>query len=251
MAKFHADNGGAFEIRSDLGATSTGKHLLQASPRFPAGTEWAGNFDPITSLGATDWVNYQVSVDVMLMAPMPEYAKDDPMVPTPTAEGVLTDWTSDPISTGVYGGVCVRQIDQYSSGFCLLVGVGLVKGGPDGEIAASEKGWVLQAGAMHMARSPGTALDSGSLPESFSLEEYHRLTLRVQGQELTATMDGKILATVTNSVSSIPPAGQAALRSSFTYTQFDNLVIDGPDHGSKFEKQCPPKAQSYLLHQHS
>ena len=185
----------------------------------------------------------------MLMAPMPEYAKDDPMVPMPTEDGVLTDWTPDPISGGVYGGVCVRQIDQYSSGFCLLVGVGLVKGGPDGEMAVSEKGWVLQAGAMHMARSPGTALDSGSLPESFSLEEYHRLTLRVQGQELTVTIDGKRVATVTNSASSIPPAGQAALRSSFTYTQFDNLVIDGPDHGSKSEQAH--LVQAYILHQHS
>ena len=49
MAKYHADNGGAFEIRAD--ATGGGKHLLQASPRYPAGTQWAGNFDPITSLG--------------------------------------------------------------------------------------------------------------------------------------------------------------------------------------------------------
>eukprot|EP01043_Picozoa_sp_COSAG02_P113789 COSAG02_NODE_50048_length_323_cov_0.665179_1_plen_107_part_11 len=106
----------------------------------------------------------------------------------PSEEGLLTHWTSDTISDGVYGGVCVRQIDQYSSGFCLLVGVGLVKGGPDGEIAAGEKGWVLQAGAMGMARSAGTALRSGSLPQSFSLEEYHHLSLRDEGQEITAML---------------------------------------------------------------
>ena len=79
MAKFHADNGGAFEIRADssggaaaaAGAAGGGKHLLQASPRYPAGTQWAGNFDPITSLGATDWANYAVSARVLLMPPPP------------------------------------------------------------------------------------------------------------------------------------------------------------------------------------
>ena len=86
------------------------------------------------------------------MPPAPDYAVGDPLVPFPTKDGMLTDWFADPISTGVYGnkwpfmlqfavlcmlifsaghfyanlsadcrygGVCVRQIDQYSSGFCL------------------------------------------------------------------------------------------------------------------------------------
>lgn len=178
----------------------------------------------------------------MLMAPVPEYAQGDPLVPLPTEEGLMTDWFADPISTGVYGGVCVRQIDQFSSGLCLLVGAGLVKGGPDAEqsssdnatTAASEKGWVLQAGAMGMRRDPGTALASGSLPTTFSFKTYHRLSLRVQGQELIAELDGEHLAAVKNTDSKIPPAGQAALRSSYTYTQFDKLVIDGPEHGGTY-----------------
>ena len=122
QAKFHADNGGAFEIRADCDSSTTlasarsvgvdGKHLFQASPRYPAGTQWARNFDPITSLGATDWVNYAVSADIMLMPTPPSYAVNDPLVPFPTADGILTDWYHDPISTGVYGGVYLRQIDQ-------------------------------------------------------------------------------------------------------------------------------------------
>jgi hypothetical protein len=39
---------------------------------------------------------------------------------------------------------------------------------------------------------------------------------------------------VKNTDSKIPPAGQAALRSSYTYTQFDKLVIDGPEHGGTY-----------------
>eukprot|EP01048_Picozoa_sp_COSAG05_P005603 COSAG05_NODE_337_length_11164_cov_11.970357_4_plen_963_part_00 len=262
MAKFHADNAGAFEIRADAadaaagggGGGGGGKHLFQASPRFPAGTEWAGNFDPITSLGATDWVNYAVAADVMLMPVVPAYATGDPLIPFPTTAGILTDKTKDPISTGVYGGVCVRQIDQYSSGFCLLVGVGLLHGGPDNgsgadDDSSSTAGWVLQAGAMHMARAPGTILASGALSSSFSLTAYHRLSLRVNGQQLEAAIDGKtVVAALENTAASIPPVGQAALRSSFSYTQFDNLKIDG-DVSSAFEQSVfakhllyPPKA---------
>lgn len=227
MAKYHADNGGAFEIRAD--PSGSGKHLFQASPRYPAGTQWAGNFDPITSIGATDWSNYRVAAKVMLMAPAPKYALGDTLIPFPTKTGMLTDKTADPISKGVYAGVCVRQIDQYSSGFCLLVGVGLVVGQPDEENdLSSGVGWVLQAGKLHMARHPGTALRSGSLPASFDLSVYHEVSLSVVGQTLEATIDGQTVATVVNTARpDIPPVGQAALRSSFSYAQFDDLVIDG------------------------
>ena len=259
MAKFHADNGGAFEVRADAGGSGSGRHLFQASPRYPAGTQWAGNFDPITSLGATDWVNYEVTAEVMLMPAAPPYAVGDDLVPFPSQQGLLTDWTPDPISAGVYGGVCVRQIDQYSSGFCLLVGVGLAAPPPDdaeaetlyagGSRNPASVGWVLQAGAMGMARSPGTILAHGPLDAaSFDLKAYHRLSLRVQGQKLVGDINGKQVASVTNTVATIPPAGQAALRSSFSYTQFDNLSINGLDSGaypdSLFAKHLlyPPKA---------
>ena len=93
----------------------SGKHLFQASPRYPKGKGWSGNFDPITTLGASDWVNYGVFADVLVLAAPPAYALHDPLVPLPTADGLLTDWTSSPISPGAYAGICVRQMDQYSS----------------------------------------------------------------------------------------------------------------------------------------
>ena len=44
FATYHSDNGGAFEVRKDSAVAgsdgSGGGHLLQASPRFPKGTEW-------------------------------------------------------------------------------------------------------------------------------------------------------------------------------------------------------------------
>jgi hypothetical protein len=133
---------------------------------------------------------------------------------------VLTDWFADPIATGVYGGVCVRQIDQYASGFCLLVGVGLN--------GSNTAGWVLQAGPMGMKRTPGTILASGQ-DAAMDLAKYHSVSLTVQGQKLVAAVDGKTVASVSNTDAAIPPVGQAALRSSYSYTQFDDLLIDAPE----------------------
>ena len=228
FAKFHADNAGAFEIRKDKtsGGSGSGGHLLQASPRYPKGTEWAGNTDPITSLGATDWVNARANVSVLLRAPTPSYAVGDPRVPFPTSEGVLTDPVDDPISTGIYGGVCVRQIDQYSSGVCLLLGVGLA-----GQLTStSSTGWVLQAGAMGMKREPGVIMASGVLL-NLDLTKYHTLSLAVQGATYVAVVDGVTVVDATHAsfdamTTLIPPVGQVALRSSFSYVQFDDLSID-------------------------
>ena len=106
---------GHFGRRGGHGVGRSGKHLFQASPRYPKGKGWSGNFDPITTLGASDWVNYGVFADVLVLAAPPAYALHDPLVPLPTADGLLTDWTSSPISPGAYAGICVRQMDQYSS----------------------------------------------------------------------------------------------------------------------------------------
>ena len=171
----------------------------------------------------------RANVSVMLRAPAPPYAVGDPLVPFPTAEGLLTDKQGDPISTGIYGGVCVRQIDQFSSGVCLLVGVGLT-GLPAG---ATSGGWVLQGGAMGMKRSEGAILSSGSLDllgkGGAALSAYHTLSLGVQGAEYTAIVDGDVVVagqSFDKLTGSIPPVGQVALRSSWSYVQFDELAID-------------------------
>lgn len=242
FAKYHSDNGGAFEIREDA-TGSGGSHLFQASPRYPQGTQWAGNFDPITSIGATDWVNLRANISVMLRGRTPAYALGDPMVPFPTESGLLTDRTDDPISKGIYAGVCVRQIDQYSTGVCLLLGVGLT-GLPQGV----PTGWVLQAGATHMARSAGGILASGSWSlEKDDLTIYHNLSLAVQGSEYTAVVDGKVVVdgqSFDNLTGLIPPVGQVALRSSFSYAQFDNLFIE-PGPGS-----TPPTPENVVIVKH-
>ena len=240
FARLHSDNGGAFEIRKDAavnfsaGKTAgieAGSHLLQASPRYPKGTEWAGNFDPITSIGATDWVNYRVNASVLLLARPPSYAVGDPMVPFPTAEGFLTDTSPDPITGGVYGGVCVRQIDQFSSGVCFLLGINLV-GGANHSDGSANAGWVLQAGAMGMRRDPGVILASGRL-STLDLTVYHQLSLSVQGSAYTAAINGSVVSRSAQcefdaGTAHVPPVGQAALRSSFSYVQFDDLSIDQP-----------------------
>ena len=181
---------------------------------------------PITTLGASDWVNYGVFADVLVLAAPPAYALHDPLVPLPTADGLLTDWTSSPISPGAYAGICVRQMDQYSSASACfwvwgsisisrlhlnlsisislsqsqsqsrLVGVGLhlkaanpwalQMGSPDGLSR-----WALQMGSGTMARSAGTILAHGSLTSNFDLSTYHCLSLTCQGSVYVATIDGR------------------------------------------------------------
>ena len=259
MARFHADNGGSFEVRqqTDKASNNSNKVLLQAAPMYSRpctrqpctrGTAWVANADPITALGATDWSNYRVAVDVRPMAPPPSYAAGDRRVPLPTKEGLLTDPVADPISDGVYGGVCIRQIDQWDSGFCLLVGVGLRtrEGGQttaghgeersSRDSKAASVGWVLQAGTQTLARGIGTVVGSGALGNrdgsggaAFDLEAFHRLSLAVQGQVLVASIDddvvynGTAIATATGATAKmmkasiaamdVPPVGLAALRS--------------------------------------
>ncbi len=191
---FHADNGGTFEVTRSPACASGSQCLLQASPLYPSGTQWTGDFDPITSIGGTDWANYMASVLVLIQAPLPEYARADKdvLAHAPSPDGWLPRYapegrakstsrlagpTPDPIATGVYGGICVRQIDQFDSGFCLLVGVGLVTatGAP-----MAGPGWVLQAGTSNMQRTVGTVLDSGALPAAFNLTAWHKIVLQVR-----------------------------------------------------------------------
>ena len=153
------------------------------------------------------------------------------MVPFPTAEGFLTDTSPDPITGGVYGGVCVRQIDQFSSGVCFLLGINLV-GGANHSDGSANAGWVLQAGAMGMRRDPGVILASGRL-STLDLTVYHQLSLSVQGSVYTAAINGSVVSRSAPcefdaGTAHVPPVGQAALRSSFSYVQFDDLSIDQP-----------------------
>jgi len=221
-AKYHADNSGAFEVRADQAAPSGGKHLFQASPLYPSGTEWARNFDPITSLGATDWSNYRVHVRVLIQATRNHQHTHKPS-PLPG---------SDPIASGPYGGVCVRVIDQMNCGFCLLVGDGLVVSGTN----APGYSWVVQAGdggqKSSLSRSVGHVLQHGNMPSGFDPKVWHNLSLSVQGQRLVALVDGKEVTNITSTASWPPSVGLAALRSGFHYAQFDDLTIDGPDSGS-------------------
>ena len=229
FARFHSDNGGAFELRADADDDGTqrngaGGHLFQASPRYPNATEWASNCDPITSLGATDWVNYRANISVMLRAATPPYAVGDERVPFPTAEGILTDIVPNPVSTGVYGGICVRQMSQSNSAVCLLVGVGIV-GLPAGVTA----GWVLQADTpsdhRNTARVVGTTLASGALI-GLSLSAYHTLSLGAQGDVYTAVVDGVLVVNAQpfGIDASNAPVGQVSLRSSYSYVQVSFYV---------------------------
>ena len=78
-AKYLADNDGTFEILPSL--TGTGNDLAQTAPLYPM--LGYGDVDPITSLGAADWSNYEVRASVQIVSPRPDYAKADPFIIDP------------------------------------------------------------------------------------------------------------------------------------------------------------------------
>jgi hypothetical protein len=125
----------------------------------------------------------------------------------------------------IFGGICVRQIDQFNSGFCLLVGLGLINNN-------TTPVWVLQAGTIGIRMTLGTFIANGTLDSSFSLTAYQRLALSVYGQQLTAWVNGEQLCSLRSPVKSTPPVGLASLMTGQHYAQFDNLAITGKDSGA-------------------
>lgn len=130
--------------------------------------------------------------------------------------GLLVGLGDDPISSGAYAGVCVRQEAQYNSGFCLLLGAGL-NGGP-------ALGWVLQQGSNKRARTMGTVLASGSVPQ-LNLYAWHHLQLNAVGHVLQASINGSVVATVPTPGGL--SGGLASLRTGYHFAYFDNLLISG------------------------
>eukprot|EP00047_Mylnosiga_fluctuans_P024630 m.165727 g.165727 ORF g.165727 m.165727 type:complete len:861 (+) comp9895_c0_seq4:1721-4303(+) len=212
-AAYHADNSGSFEVQQDGGNGA----LFQAQPIYPAGTQWEMNYDPITSLGNTGWVNVAVSVDINILAPAPPAALLDPDLIAPHPVTGLFPAQPGPISTGAYAGACVRAPGQWDTGYCLLVGAGLV-GGPS-------LGWVLQQGTGTNKRVPGTILAQGALPGSFNLSAWHSINLTANGPTLSASIDGAHVATYSGATAFL--AGLVALRTGYHFARFDNLNING------------------------
>ena len=193
-------------------------YLLQAQPRYPYGTQWEINYDPITALGDAGWVDYSISVNITIAAPAPIVAlKDSAIIHPHHSTYMLEGQSDDPISAGAYGGVCLRQQAQWDTGFCFLVGAGLV-GGPS-------LGWVMQQGTSKFARTSGTILASGPVDSSFNLSKWHSVSLQANGRSLTAAIDGHVVASdvMTNGAFL---SGLACLRSGYHFARFDNLVIN-------------------------
>lgn len=236
-ARYHVDNGGSFEVVDSVqggGGDARGRVLLQASPVAPGANGWGKEYDPITSIGSPDWANYDVAVRVQPVGAPPAYVMRDTATVAqlpdrngrrpPSAESTAAAAAADPIGAGAYAGVCVRQCDQFDTGYCLLVGAGLV-GGVDGT------GWVLQAGTSRMNRTSGAIIAHGELGGGvLDLSAWHRLTLSVRGQTLSATVDGAVVARQLYSPlgASVPPTGLASLRSGRHYSRFDDLQLSAP-----------------------
>jgi hypothetical protein len=209
-ARFHADSAGSFE-------TAPGGVLRQAQPLYPRGTEWIPDYDPITSLGSVSWADITASINVNIL-PAQDHSDAAVVAPHPLSGMFEGEAQSGPISEGAYTGVCVRQWDQWDSGYCLLVGAGL-RGAP-----GVGCGWVLQAGTGSGQRVPGTILASGALPSSFNLSAWHRLVLGARGPVITASLDGNVVANVTATRFT---SGLVSLRSGYHLAQFDNLHLSG------------------------
>jgi len=74
------------------------------------------------------------------------------------------------------------------------------------------------------AQNPTVVLASGTLPDGFGTDRWHRLTLDVQGSRITAAVDGEAVASVTDT--SIPNGQVGMAVDTYANAQFDNFTVE-------------------------
>ncbi len=72
-------------------------------------------------------------------------------------------------------------------------------------------------------QNPTVVLASGTLPEAAGTDRWHRVALDVDGDRITATVDGKVVTSVRDS--SIPNGQVGVAVDSYANVQFDNLTV--------------------------
>ena len=122
----------------------------------------------------------------------------------------------------------MRLLVRYS-GVCLLVGAGLE--GLEHDPAGWRRGWVLTdmydgGGNCRSVRS--RVYHSGPLATDFNLSSWHTLALVADGARYRASVDGVAVfdgVLQFRATADAPSAGLASLRSSYSYSRFDDLRV--------------------------
>jgi galactosylceramidase len=152
------------------------------------GIDWAGGSYAYSVLGDDRWNDLEVTVDAAF-----ETLPDDPKARSERQLGVLARWNP--------GGTWLHFKTPHPAGYHFRL---------DGDGR-----WELTTA--HKIIASGKAADPGT--------GWHRLKLRCTADRITAFLDGKELAAVTDSTYQ---RGLAGVASRFHPARFDNLALDSP-----------------------
>ncbi|WP_081724705.1 family 16 glycoside hydrolase [Asticcacaulis sp. YBE204] len=204
LPRYTADIAGAFELTAR--PDTKGQCLRQVVP-VPT-ISWAPDWQPYTILGDAAWTDYEISADVWL-------TEGD-------TAGVMGRITH--VGTG-YGFIPKGYyLELKDSGDVRLIAI-RGKKNPKEVVGDAEQQRLIAAGKFE---GDGGELVFGTAKVKARAGQWHRLTLRFEGQTITGLIDGKAAVTATNALYDKGMAGllagQDKTRVSRPY--FDNVLIN-------------------------
>jgi len=257
--RYHADNGGSFEVAVGLDSTDPSNSvLLQAQPVYPGHNGWVhAEPQPTTGLGDGNWRAINISARVLVQGPVPashlskEAAAavgvseadrhwrgvtwDELVTMAPEeAQEVLplrTDWR-DKLTAGestynaTFAGIQARVAKRYSSGVYLLVGSGL--NASTAPAASCE--WELGVGTQSGFEAAPIRLAGGPCPAGVSLTTWTKMELDVGSHRvLRAAVGGTVVASsvLLDPTAGSPLQGLVGYRTGWHYSLFDDLAVEG------------------------
>jgi hypothetical protein len=197
---------GAFELAPcwvpDRGDRTCTEQEAAASPVFWHGTGTADTHFPYATIGAQDWSNYQVSVDVLL----------------PAQGG----------SAGLIGRFGCRRavpdVGQFDGYLFSVSATGtwrlIQNANADGNVGDGSSACPAGPAALR-------TLASGRLAKPLRTGTWYRLTLAMSGSRITAAIGGTTLASVSDPAWTAGSAGieTGALTTSWPHVQFSHLTV--------------------------
>lgn len=198
MARFLSDRNGAFE--AFLAGTNYVLRQQVDQSVVALGGAWNAG-DPITGVGDNRWLDYAASVDV--------------------------SFENDSLQGGKnYAAIGARQQGGPSSH--------QLSGTPYALKFSFDGAWQLLVDGAATASGNVVSGTGGVTIAGFEAKHdaWHNLSLKVLGKEVTASLDGTVLATYTDPSPRL--SGRVDLASGYYYTRFDNLKVRLVDGGAPY-----------------
>ncbi len=195
IPRYLCDRNGAFEAYLPVGSSNyVLRQQLDQSVMGLGGTWNSG--DPITGIGDNRWLNYKASVDVSF-----EHASTE--------------------NGGNYAALGVRQQGGASSHN--------MNGTPYFLKLAFDGSWQLLVDGSAVASGNVVSGSGGVTISGFNaaFDAWHTLAVQAVDAQVTASLDGVMLATFTDPTPRL--SGRVDLASGYYYTRFDNLKVETID----------------------